>query len=293
MHLLLPLMASLLLVGALIFMKRAGEAGASALARLSVSNLASGIAFSIFWPLGGTFRGWDEIWQPAIIASLFIMGLLFTFLAIEKGDVSIAAPILGVKVVFVAFLVSILGIQELSSSVWQAAFMATLGIGLIQWTGRGKSNHAWLTVAWSLAAAFSFATFDVLVQRWAPAWGVGRFLPIVYWMVGLSSLPLLLRLPYRELRKPKVLFPLTAGAALIALQAICIVSTLAVFGDAARVNVVYSLRGLWGVILAWAVAKQWGGSEAMHKSSTMLIRLAGAVILAAAVVLVVLSEISE
>ena len=77
------------------------------------------------------------------------------------------------------------------------------------------------------------------------------------------------------------------------MQAICIVSALAVFGDAARVNVVYSLRGLWGVLLAWAVAKRWGGSESNHSKGIMLTRLAGAAILAAAVALVILSEIKQ
>ena len=46
MHLLLPLLASLLFVGALIFMKRAGESGASPLTILCVSNLGSGVIFS-------------------------------------------------------------------------------------------------------------------------------------------------------------------------------------------------------------------------------------------------------
>ena len=64
--------------------------------------------------------GWELIWQPAIIAALFVLGLAFTF-AIEKGDVSIATPIFGVKVVFVAFLVTLMGLQDLPTSVWQAA----------------------------------------------------------------------------------------------------------------------------------------------------------------------------
>ncbi|MCH1495061.1 MAG: EamA/RhaT family transporter [Rubripirellula sp.] len=293
MHLLLPLLASLLFVGALIFMKRASEAGANSVTTLCISNLGSGIIFSVFWSLGGTFRGWGEIWQPAVIAGLFVLGLTFTFAAIEKGDVSIATPIFGVKVVFVAFLVTLMGLQELPASVWEAAIMATLGIGMIQWTGRGKTHHVSLTVALALAAALSYATFDVLVQRWAPAWGVGRFLPIVYWIVGLSSLPLLPKLPWQEIRKRRVFVPLAAGSLLISLQAICIVSTLAIYGDAARVNVVYSLRGLWGVVLAWAVAKRWGGAEADHSGRTMVARLVGAIILAGAVALVVLSEISD
>ena len=72
--------------------------------------------------------------------------------------------------------------------------------------------------------------------------------------------------------------PLLVGALLISLQAICIVSTLAIFGDAARVNVVYSLRGLWGVLLAWAVAKKWGGAEAEQTRGTMMSRLAAVIL---------------
>ena len=63
--------------------------------------------------------------------------------------------------------------------------------------------------------------------------------------------------------------------------------TLAQFGDAARVNVVYALRGLWGVALAWAVAHRWGGGEAALPHEVMLTRMAGALLLTAAVVLVI------
>ncbi len=292
MHLILPLMASLLLVGGLILIKRAGQAGASSLMVLCVSNLTSSFIFSIFWALGGAFRGWELIWQPLVIAALFVMGLGLTFAAVEVGDVSIATPIFGVKVVFVAILVTLLGVQDLPRSVWHAAVLATLGIGLIQCTGQGKPRRVAMTVLLALSAAISFATFDVLVQRWAPAWGVGRFLPLVYWMVGISSIALAPFVSWKEIRKPGVIAPLSAGSVLISLQAICIVSAVGIFGDAARVNVVYSLRGLWGVLLAWAVAKRWGGAEAEHSKGVMLTRLAGAVVLTIAVILVILSELS-
>ena len=58
-------------------------------------------------------------------------------------------------------------------------------------------------------------------------------------------------------------------------------------GDAARVNVVYSLRGLWGVLLAWWLAGWFGGAEKDTPTSIMLARLAGAILLVAAVLLTV------
>lgn len=290
MHLLLPLMASLLFVGGLILIKRAGLAGAAPISTLFTTNMCSAVAFSMLWFLGGSFRGWGLLWQPAVIAGLFMLGLTLTFAAIERGDVSIATPIFGVKVVFVAVLLTLFGLQTLPASVWYGAVLATMGIALIQWTGRGQPRRVALTVLLALSAALSYATFDVLVQRWAPAWGAGRFLPVVYWMVGGASLAMIPWVSWNDLRSGPVVRPLIFGSILIAMQAICIVAAVAIYGDAARVNVVYALRGLWGVLLAWAAAKVWGGTESEHSRSVMLTRVLGAVLLTLAVILVIASE---
>ena len=66
-----------------------------------MTNIATCIAFSVLWIFGGSGQPLSLLWQPAVIAGLFMLGLTFTFLAIYRGDVSIAAPIFGVKVVFV------------------------------------------------------------------------------------------------------------------------------------------------------------------------------------------------
>ena len=255
---------------------------------LFCTNIAAAVAFSFVWFLGGEEVRWDLWWQPLIIAKLFVFGLIFTFLAIERGDVSLATPIFGVKVVFVALLLTLTGEQHLPLQVWLAAAMATLGIGLIQWTGKGHRHHVIFTVCLALAAAACYATFDVLVQRWAPAWGAGRFLPMVYWIVGVAALFLLPWVDFTPCKNRSVAGLLVAGSILIALQAICIVVAVGLFGDAARVNVVYALRGLWGVVLAWLVARKWGGAEAEHARSTMLLRIAGATVLTTAVILVIL-----
>lgn len=290
MHLLFPLLASLLLVSGLIFVKYAGNRGVNPITTLVVTNLVASFAFTLLWPVGGTFQGWNLLWQPAIIAALFIIGLGLTFAAIEKGDVSIATPIMGVKVVFVALLLTFFGFQKIPISVWFAAVMSALGIALIQQSGKNARQRVALTIALSIAASFSFATFDVLVQHWAPAWGAGRFLPIVYWMVGLGSLTMAPWVNWKQLRQPYLAVPLLIGAVLIAIQAICIVGTVSVYGDAARVNIVFALRGFWGVLLAWLAAHLWGGAEKDHPRAVMLSRLAGALALTCAVILAILAN---
>ncbi len=286
-HLLLPLLASLLFVGGMIFTKRASLAGIGPLTFLFVTNFSAACLFSFLWLLGGTTPPLSWWWQPVLIAGLYLMGLSFTFLAIQKGDVSIAAPVFGVKVILVALLVTLVDASPLRGEVWIAAALATTGIGLIQWTGEGERHHVWMTLLFATLAAASFATFDVLVQRWAPLWGAGRLLPAIYWTVGLASLLLLPWVQWPELKRmaiQKLVFP---GAVLVALQAICIVVAVGMFGDAPRVNVVYALRGLWGVVLAWLAARIWGGSEAHLSRSTLLTRLLGATVLTAAVVVVI------
>lgn len=290
MHLLLPLLASVLFVCALILIKRAGAAGAGPVTTLFVANEFSAIAFSILWWFGGPGQPWTQLWQPGVIALLFMLGLMFTFLAVEHGDVSIAAPVFGLKVVLVALLLTVVGGQRLPPALWYAAVLASLGIALIQWTGRHHPRRVLFTVVFAISAATTYATFDVLVQDWSPAWGAGVFLPVVYAIVALLSLGMIPWVEWSKLRRRSVRRYLLPGATMFALQSLCIVLTVAAFGDAARVNVVYALRGLWGVGLAWLVARVWGGAEAELGRSVMVTRLIGACLLTSAVVLAIISR---
>jgi steroid 5-alpha reductase family enzyme len=67
---------------------------------------------------------------------------------------------------------------------------------------------------------------------------------------------------------------------------------LAKFGDAPRINIVYALRGLWGVLLAWLLARTLGTNEATAGRTVMLRRLFGAILLTVAVLLAVGAQMS-
>lgn len=290
MHLLFPLAASLLLVCSLILINRVTARGVGTVTALFVVNVFSSLAFSMLWIFGGTLPSWALFYQPLVIAGLFMSGLVFTVLAVQKGDVSVATPVFGIKVVFVALLLVVVEQEDLPGTIWASVILASLGIGLIQWTGGHHPRRLFLTIVLALSAATCFAHFDVLVQRWAPIWGAGRFLPVTYWMVGLLSLGMLPWVDFQPLKDRKRRWFVILGAALMASQALCIVCSIAVFGDAARINVVYSLRGLWGVTLAWLVARRWGGAEAELTHSRLFSRFIGAGLLTTAVILVILSD---
>ena len=291
-HLLLPLAASLLFVCGLLFLKRATLAGVNPWTVSLVANLWAATLFSGFWFMESDPVNYRLLWQPALVGLFFICGQMGTFFAITHGDVSIAAPLFGVKVLLVAILATLIGGVTLAPAIWVAATMATIGIALVQWTGSGKRKRIWYTIASAMGASTSFSVFDVLVQRFcsseAAAWTTGRFLPIMFWFVATYSSLFLIGFQWDKFGLRAVRRSLLIGGFLIGMQAICIVFTLSAFGDAPRVNVVYSMRGIWGVVLAWGAALIWGGNEANLTRKTMFFRLGGALLITISVVIAIL-----
>ncbi len=291
LHLLLPLAASALFVVGLMLIKKASSYGVGPWTVTFVANLWAALVFSTLLLMDGPGQPLSQLWQPAIIGVLYILGQVFTFVAISRGDVSVATPVFSVKVLLVAVLVTVVAHEQLPAGVWAAAALATVGIVLVQ-RSSSASQHSRVafTVAFALLAATTFSFFDVLVQRWAPAWGAGRFLPVAFAIAAVLSLGFLPWIDKPSLTARKAILPLLIGTLCIALQAICIVFALAHFGDAARVNVVYALRGLWGVVLAFAFARVLNSGEAGLSSRVMISRLIGAGLLTAAVVMAILAK---
>ncbi len=291
MYLVFPFLASILFAIGLLFLKRATVAGANPWTVSLIANWWAALLFSGFWLLDSSPVQLGLLWQPALVGMLYVIGQIGTFSAISHGDVSIAAPLFGIKVLLVAILATALGGQSLPLSIWVAAVLATIGIAMVQWTGTGKRSRIWYTIFSALAASLSFSIFDVLIQKFCTSegagWSTGRFLPIMFWCVAVYSLIFLAGFQADRFREPAVRRSLLIGGLLIALQAICIVFTLSTFGDAPRVNVVYSMRGIWGVLLAWAAALIWGGSEADLSRSAMSWRLGGATLITTSVVIAI------
>jgi len=249
------------------------------------------ITFSGFWFLSGELPAWHDFWQPLVIAILYIAGQCGILAAVSLGDVSVATPIASSKVIIVSLLLVLFGIEIPTLATWLAAILATVGVVMINFvvpsTGR---KRVFLTVGLALAGASCFAVFDICVQTWSPQWGTGRIVPVTYWMVGLLSLGLLpwVDSPRKAAAQGMAWKSLWVGSALVAIQAMFLVYAIAQHGDAARLNVVYSLRGLWGVLFAWMLASWFGGAEKNTPTTIMLARLGGAILLVAAVAFTVL-----
>jgi drug/metabolite transporter (DMT)-like permease len=286
--LLLPLTSAILYVVGALLLRRANQLGVGFWRTTFVANL---ICAAMYMPLlffGGNFH-WTLLWQPAVAAALFMGGSVLNFLSLDRGDVSIATPVLGLKIILVAVFVALLIGEPLTVRLWIASGMSTLAIALLNWTRTGHHHHVAATILAAGSSALTFALFDVLVQRWSPAWGVGRFPPVMLGFVVLFTCCLVPLFPKPLSEVSGQAWPwLLGGSLVLGLQSLLFVGSLAHFGQATAANVIYSSRGLWSIVLVWLIGHWFHNAERDLGASILAWRLAGAVLILAAIALVML-----
>lgn len=294
-HLLFPLFSSFVFVFGMLFAKQAISRGASPWTSTFLANLWLALSWSLVAVWNGEFLPVSGWWQAGLVGLSFVMGQLFTYLAFQHGDVSVATPVFGVKVIIVAVILAVLTHEQIAARVWLGAVLATTGVGFIQ-AGAGSNRSggmsagkALLTILLALLAAISLSLFDAGLQTWGKTWGARQFLPAMFVATGILSCALLPVIDSpRRLMTLGVMRPMLVGTILMAIQAMSMSYSLSRYGDATRINIVYALRGLWAVILAWIFARLFGGAEARHSMTIMLLRLTGAILLTASVVVALL-----
>src|SRR6185369_11735492 len=113
-----------------------------------------------------------------------------------------------------------------------------------------------------------YALFDVLVQKWSPAWGAGRLLPLTMALVAAFSVALRPLVPPPNGPVQGKLISINGwvagGAVCLALQAIMIVSFIALYGQATMANVLYGSRGLWSVLVVLLAGHWFQNRERDH-----------------------------
>jgi drug/metabolite transporter (DMT)-like permease len=283
---LLPLSAALLYVVGALLVKRSGDFGVGAWRTAFLSNLISALLFQLLLPLGGSFHP-HLLWQPALLGVIFLLGQLLNYLALQRGDVSVATPVLSVKIILVALFTTLLLTQDVPARLWTAAALSSLAIALLNRNGGVKHHHVGSTILYAGTSAAMFALLDVLVQKWSPAWGVGRLLPVMMIFLAVFSAVLIpfFQAPLSTIPRPAWRW-LVSGCLFIGLQSLIFVMTIAKFRNATSTNIIYSSRGLWSVVAVWAIGHWFANREQHLGAGVLRWRLAGAVLMMAAITLV-------
>ena len=296
--LLLPTGAGFVYASGAIAIKRALGTGVSGNWVNFLCNSLTAIFFQLFWLFPGGRPTYAALIPPLLCGALFFLGQICTFRAIATGDVSIATPLLGTKVIFVALFSLLLLHHALPVRWWIASLLASVGIAFISYSPVGFHKRLVATVGWSLGTAVVFALTDINVQHWVPRIGYYRFAPVMFGTTGLLSL---IYLPafFKENQhqrydsgslqvQPKSRLWLTIGAFLLSIQAMGMYSAIGLYGSATLTNILYGSRCLWSVLLVWSLGSLAGESaSAGNRSAVMGLRLTGALLLFAAMALVI------
>ena len=247
---------------------------------MAVSNIAMA-AWSL--PLVFFFPGtWNlQAWLAAVAAgaALFV-GRIFAVKALEAGDLSVVAPLLGMKTILVAALSMVLFPFEITTSLLLSALMASAGVALLQIGPAERRRGTRAAALYALGASLLFAITDILVQGSARTLGIGFFQPTLFLTVAVM-IPLL----GRHGRAPVGAHgPLLAGSVLMGFQTSLVILVIGIFGQAALVNVIYSTRSLWAVVVDRALGEP-------HIRRFMIPRTIGALLVTGAVVLAILQNL--
>ncbi|MEO8272174.1 MAG: hypothetical protein ABI557_20860, partial [Aureliella sp.] len=190
----LPLLAAILFAGSALLMKRTTRWDIEIWRVSFVCNMVSAMTFQPFWLLAGDLPPWDLWWQPFVVALLYVVGQVLTLTSLSQGEISVAAPVLGLKIVFVPIFLWLLGAGLLPVSTWLACLGATLSVMLLNSTdGSGDRGKVMFSIVTATTGAAAFALFDVCVQLWSPTWGRGAFLPV---MMGMSAMLTFVLFPF-------------------------------------------------------------------------------------------------
>lgn len=287
----LPLLSGLLYAVGALLTKRAFACGFGLTRYIFLSNMAMALLFQVFWIFAEFPSDPGKWYWPVLCGVGFFLGQVFTFLAIRAGDVSVQAPVMGTKVLFVAVFTVVLGAGAVPLSWWAGAALTVLAIWLLSASSFANRAATYRALVLSLISAACFAWVDTIVQREARPFGTFAFLGIMSVSLAFCTLALIpfFRGSLRSMSAKAWLWG-ALSAFLIAIQSLGIAISIGFYGRATAVNIMYSSRGLWSVLLVWVAGRLFANEEGKAGTSVMLRRLFGAVLLSAAIILVLLEE---
>ena len=268
---------------AAVFSKGALDKGFGILRLSFIMNLAFAVIFSaaLLWRLESIDV--SKVYLPVIAGALFFIGHVFTFAAIRMGDVSLQTPIMGTKAIFVALIAVVTGAQEVTFELGVAAVLAALAVALLGFSG-GRASKVGLTITLSLISAFSFACFDQMAGVFGGDFGKHSFLVIVMVVNALLSFSLIpfFNAPLKQISRSAWPWAI-AGSVGMGVQALVLTYTLASSGEVVVVNILYSARGLFSVLIGLGIGLLFTLKIEQITRRVRIQRIIGAIMISAAI----------
>jgi drug/metabolite transporter (DMT)-like permease len=293
LHSLNPFLCAFLFALASLAIKRGLMDGAGATRAVFVTNAVFFFCLIPFWWFSPETYPQELIWAPALAGLAAFLGSIFQTVALKLGDVSVATPLLGGKVLFVALFSTLILGQVLPLSWWAGAILAGTGVYFLGRSPGQKDihNRLGLTVLLSLLSVCAFALMDICVAGWGEAFGFRKF--VAFQQVVTFGLSLLLIPFFKEslFRMPTRCWGWLLGGSLVVVTQYFLLNwTIATCKEPTSVNILYSSRGIWSVVLVWTVGGLFGNREQDLGWRVLTHRILGAGLLFVAICLVLLED---
>lgn len=136
----------------------------SAVLLLTVSHIIMGIFSLMIFPflkMENRCALSNYIMPLAGCTVFYIFGQISFFMALKKTDASRVSPLLGLKILFLAFFFSIFIGQKFSSPQWIAVFMSMCAAIMLNWSG---GRIPWRGIMWILLACISYSLSDMNIK---------------------------------------------------------------------------------------------------------------------------------
>ena len=228
-------------------------------------------------------------WRQLLQVNIFyLFGQMGFLMAISKTEASRIAPLLGVKIIFIASLGIFFWDQHLSLWQWGAIILCFNGALLSNWSGKSITLSGSL---WLLLAVVGYSLADISIKQLINCInneiGEGVLtiflaMSLSYFYLGLFSLLVILfpcSVKFKHL-KPALKFSCCWFVAMFLLFA-CFGLIGPLFG-----NIVQSGRGIIAVIIGAVIAKfGWSEHEERLARSILIRRIAAALLITCAIIL--------
>jgi len=278
---LLPLIGAFLHPFLGVFIQRCSRAGLGPTLIVACSNLITAAIFIAYLKPQGGWALHGKDWLAVANGLFFFIGQWFSARSLKDGDLAVHSSAMGVKLLIVAALAGMVGLEGTRPFLFLAAGLACVSVFMVA----GGSLAGWRehreTVGFTLLACLFFGVNDFMTGWQAHHIGGPRWLVILFSTSAVMSIGLLAtRMPQlREIASGGTTrwFLIGAGATL-GVQALIVNIAFSEFRQPTLSNVAYSTRGVMAVAFLWIIGQRKTGNLFARQ-------IAGAILMIVALIL--------
>lgn len=284
---LIPLMSAFIVAIANLALKRAFKDGFGVMQATFFIAWLLLIATSFTLLISHEVYDWSRLWVPILTGLLVLIGNILINASFSTGDVTVQTPLQGTKVIFVATISLFLIPGAIPLSWWIGTILTFISVMLIGSKDLFTKRHSLLAIIYSILSSVLFALTDVIVAKESTLFGKWPFFFIMALSFALFSLTLIPFFHGRLFSLPKLTMKWgLIGVVCVVLQHFALLFVLSTYRMPTVVNIVYSARSIFAIVLTWYAGHLFGNVEKDAGKSIFIRRFIGSVLLSIAIIVV-------